>query len=137
MLTSSFFPWTDSSDDLDIDLYDANYEPEVVYSDENGSDEDGYDENSSEELSEIEAPEEKTQKFTTRDAKEERKLRRNTGLEYQTLKGKVVKARARKPSHKCKRHKCHKTLTDEEMKTLFNEYWNQQPTDHQPSTSRG
>lgn len=58
----------------------------------------------------------------TRAVRNERKLKRNLGLEYTTKKGKVVKERKCMELADC-RLKCTTKVTEEERQTLFKEYW--------------
>lgn len=59
--------------------------------------------------------------------KADRSFKKNSGLEYLTAKGNVREARAMKPIHKCKKNKCHEKLSEDEMISLFQEYWTQTP----------
>lgn len=64
----------------------------------------------------------KTLKNETRAVREERKQKRNLGMEYTTKNGKIVKARLCKTLGNCKL-KCQDRIDEEKRQTLFREYW--------------
>lgn len=64
----------------------------------------------------------KVVKGDTREARKRRKICRNTGKEYSTLKGRVIRARKPKQIADCRKG-CVNRISEEIRRELFNEYW--------------
>lgn len=65
----------------------------------------------------------KVVKGDTREFRKRRQILKNTGKQYTTAKGKVVRSRQPKPLERCR--KCCKNRIPEEIRTqLFNDFWN-------------
>lgn len=64
----------------------------------------------------------KTVKGDTREARRKRKIDRNEGKEYSTIKGKLIRGRKCEVLERC-RKKCAKRIDDEQRYKLFEDYW--------------
>ncbi|KAE8742178.1 hypothetical protein FOCC_FOCC012264 [Frankliniella occidentalis] len=74
-------------------------------------------------ISDMEPEENSPVKMTARQAREDRKEKRNVGDAYISSKGKHMRERSRKPPHTCTTNYCQDIIDDDTGENLFVEFW--------------